>query len=81
MHIDFCEKDGQYFLVLVDSHSKWLEVVPMTTTLSKTIEVLRSIFASYGLPEEVVSDNGPQFTSTEFKQFLRGLMPQNKPLS
>lgn len=70
---DSCEKDKQYFLVLVDNHSEWLEVVHMaTTTSAKTIEVLRSIFASYGLPEEVVSDNGPQFTSSEFKQFLRG---------
>lgn len=43
-----------------------------TTTSAKTIKVLRSIFASYGLPEEVVSDNGPQFTSSEFKQFFRG---------
>lgn len=61
-----------YFLVLVDSQSKWLEVVPMkTTTSAKTIEVLRNLFASQGLPEEVVSDNGPQFTSGEFKQFLR----------
>ncbi|XP_030286082.1 uncharacterized protein K02A2.6-like [Sparus aurata] len=88
IHIDFCEKDKQYFLVLVDSHSKWLEVVHMTTTTSaKTIEVLRSIFASYGLPEEVVSDNGPQFTSSEFKQFLRSngikqtLVPAYHPAS
>lgn len=88
LHVDFCEKDKQFFMVLVDSHSKWLEVVPMTTTTSaKTIEVLRSIFASYRLPEEVVSDNGPQFTSSEFKQFLRGngikqtLVPAYHPAS
>lgn len=88
IHIDFCEKEKQYFLVLVDSHSKWLEVVHMTTmTSTKTIEVLRSIFASYGLPEEVVSDNGPQFTSSEYKQFLRSngikqtLVPAYHPAS
>jgi len=88
IHIDFCEKDKQYFLVLVDSHSKWLEVVPMTTTTAvKTIDVLRNIFASQGLPEEVVSDNGPQFTSCEFKQFLRSngikqtLVPAYHPAS
>lgn len=43
-----------------------------TTTSAKTIEVLHRICASYGVPEVVVSDNGPQFTSSEFKQFLRG---------
>lgn len=38
--------------------------------VKRTIEVLRNLFAAYGLPEEVVSDNGPQFASAEFKQFL-----------
>lgn len=71
IHIDFAEKDKQYFLVVIDSHSKWLEVFHMSNiTSSKTIEVLRSLFASYGMPEEVVSDNGPQFTSHEFEQFM-----------
>lgn len=71
IHLDFVEKEKQFFLVVVDSHLKWLEVFHMTSiTSSKTIEVLRGLFASYGLPEEVVSDNGPQFTSTEFRQFL-----------
>ncbi len=72
VHIDFGEYQGQKFLVLIDSRSKWIEVELMTsTTTSKTIEVLRELFAAYGLPEEVVSDNGPQFTADEFKQFLR----------
>lgn len=88
VHIDFCEKDKQYFLVLVDSHSKWLEVVPMkTTTSAKTIDVLRTLCASQGLPEELVMDNGPQFVSCEFKQFLRSngikqsLVPAYHPAS
>ena len=37
----------------------------------KTIEVLRSLFARYGIPEEVASDNGPQLASEEFSQFLK----------
>ena len=50
---------------------KWVEVFFMTsTTTTKTVEVLRSLFASYGLPKEVVSDNGPQFTSGEFQAFM-----------
>ena len=39
--------------------------------LEKTIEVLRSLFAHYGIPEEVVSDNGPQLASEELSQFLK----------
>lgn len=71
IHIDFAEKDKQYFLVVIDSHSKWFEVFPMSSTTShNTIVVLRSLFSAYGLPEELVSDNGPQLVSKEFTQFL-----------
>ena len=31
---------------------------------------LRSCFATYGIPEKLVSENGPQFTSDEFKKFV-----------
>lgn len=37
----------------------------------RTIDLLRQLFASYGLPEEVVSDNEPQFISTPFADFMR----------
>ena len=40
------------------------------TTSAKTIETLRSWFAVLGLPETLVSDNGPQFTSEEMEVFL-----------
>ena len=42
-----------------------------TTTAPKTIEVLRQLFCKYGLPDQIVSDNGPQFISTEFAVFLK----------
>ena len=62
---------GKTLLVAVDSHSKWPEVLEMnTTSAAKTVTVLREMFARYGLPEQVVTDNGPQFTSSEFSQFL-----------
>ena len=59
------------YFVMVDVHSKWPEVFEMTsTTSSNTIAVLRRVFASHGLPLQLVSDNGPQFVSEEFKQYL-----------
>ena len=71
VHIDFCQKGTDFFLVLVDSHSKWIEVKLMkSTTSERTIDELRLIFADHGLPEEVVSDNGPQFISAEFAEFM-----------
>ena len=40
-------------------------------TSQRTIAVLRDLFSSYGLPEEVVSDNGPQFVSHDFSSFMK----------
>ena len=58
--------------MIVDAHSKWPEVLEMPcTSAAKTITALRKLFASYGLPEQVVSDNGPQFTSEEFQSFMK----------
>ncbi|KXJ23209.1 Uncharacterized protein K02A2.6 [Exaiptasia diaphana] len=73
IHIDFAGpfKDSMFFVV-VDAHSKWPEVIPMkSTTSSKTIEVLRNLFARFGIPEQLVSDNGPQFVSDEFQTFMK----------
>jgi transposase InsO family protein len=39
-------------------------------TSTHTIEVLRTIFARNGIPSRVVTDNGSQFTSSEFQQFM-----------
>ena len=61
---------GRMYLVLVDAYSKYPEVVKMnTTTSSATISVLREVFSRQGLPEILVSDNGPQFTFSEFQEF------------
>ena len=62
---------GHMFLVLIDAHSKWLEVRLMpSTTSTAIISTLRSIFAQFGLPSVIVTDNGRNFTSAEFEQFL-----------
>ena len=62
---------GKMLLIAVDAHSKWPEVLVMnSTTTSKTITALREMIPRHDLPEQVVSDNGPQFTSLEFCHFL-----------
>ena len=63
---------GRMFVVIVDAHSKWPEVYEMSSTSTdSTIAILRHVFAAYGLPQQLVSDNGPQFASSEFAQFLK----------
>ena len=53
--------------MVVDTDTKWLEVIPTATiSAEKTIEVLRTLFASYGLSQKLVSDNWAQFTASSF---------------
>jgi transposase InsO family protein len=60
------------FLTIVDAHSKWPEMQIMSfTTSTQTIDRLRTTFSRYGVPVQVVTYNGPQFTSAEFQLFLK----------
>jgi hypothetical protein len=72
IHLDFaCPcSDGNTYLVIIDSYSRWPEISLMSSTSSvATINVLRHLFDRYGLPHVIVSDNGTQFTSGEFREF------------
>ena len=73
IHIDFAGPFmGKMFLIVVDAHSKWMEVsIVQSATSNSTLEKLRALFATHGLPEVIVSDNGTAFTSTEFQEFVR----------
>ena len=73
IHIDFAGPFmNRMFLIVVDSHSKWLEIEVMSSVTSEaTIEKLREMFARFGIPMQLVSDNGPQFTSREFAEFTK----------
>ena len=72
VHADFSMFRNMNYLVVLDSFSKWFEVVPMkSTTASRTVEELRKLFAQHELPEELGSDNGPQFFASEFEVFMR----------
>ncbi|XP_049294146.1 uncharacterized protein K02A2.6-like [Anopheles funestus] len=73
IHIDYAGPvSGSMLLLVVDAYSKWVEVkVTQSTTAAATIDLLDGLFATYGTPVTVVSDNGTQFTSTDFKSFLQ----------
>ena len=73
LHIDFAgPRKGKYYMVLCDAFSKWIEVEIMSSIdAGHTIKKLVSIFARFGLPDVIVSDNAPTFTSSEFQEFLK----------
>ena len=56
----------------MDSYSKWPEVLrSRRRTTGTTIGFLHELFAQFGVVDCVVSDNGSQFTSVEFKEFCK----------
>ncbi|CAH8583497.1 unnamed protein product [Dicrocoelium dendriticum] len=59
-------------LVATCYYSKWPEIhLCGDVTTSTVIRWLKHLFARFGFPEEIVTDNGPQFTNYEFKRFLQ----------
>lgn len=75
VHTDFIGPyKGYDFLLLIDAKTKWPEVLLMkSTTASKTVDAFRKVFSQFGLPLQVVSDNGPQYTISTFTDFLKKL--------
>ena len=66
--------DGSEYLVIIDYYSKMPIVRKMPTSQcnsAKTITVLKELFAANGIPEEIRSDNGPQFASHLFAEFTK----------
>ncbi|PIO77768.1 hypothetical protein TELCIR_00109 [Teladorsagia circumcincta] len=62
VHIDYAGPiNGTMYLVFVDSYSKWPEFSEMSSSTTKaTLRVLTMLFARYGNPRVIVSDNGTQ---------------------
>ena len=62
------------YLVVSDYFSQYLEVIKLIATVSSTvISGFKSLFARYGIPEEVVSDNGLQYKSGGILQFCQAI--------
>ena len=71
IHIDHAGPyHNQLWLIIVDAHSKWLDIYPVSSTNSQTtIDMLRVSFSTHGLPEMIVSNNAASFTSAQFAEF------------
>ena len=72
VHVDYARPFlGKYYFILVDAFSRWIEVhIVDSTSATSTINVICKNFSTYGLPKQLVSDNGPAFTSNELRVFM-----------
>ena len=67
---DLFELKGHPYLLVIDYFSRYIEVAKLSSTTSPDVSVhLQSMFARHGIPEQFISDNGPQFSSTSFAKF------------
>lgn len=69
---DLFELDGSYYLIMVDYYSNFIEVASLkhNTTTRNVIKHLKETLARYGIFDTLISDNGSQYTSAEFKSFV-----------
>ena len=64
--------DGETLLTVIDLYSRFPFAVRLPSGSSKNIIIaLRRIFAIFGMPVRLISDNGTPFRSAEFEEFLR----------
>ena len=70
VHLDFCELNKIKFLIVCDAFSKWVDIRVVNTHQSQeVIDNLCDIFANFGLPHVLVTDNESSFCSELFKNF------------
>ena len=63
--------EGKMILIVIDSHSEWIEAFPTKSSTSlAVIELSRTLFAQFGVPEVVVMDSSSCFVSEEFETLL-----------
>ena len=60
------------YILIIDYFSRFIEVIKLKgTTSGGVIEALKSVFSCHGIPEIIMSDNGPQYSSSEFNVFAK----------
>ena len=69
---DLFELNNKHYLIVVDKYSRWIEIKSLSSTKAQSVvKCMKNIFAVHGIPETVQSDNGPQYTSMEYRDFAR----------
>ena len=69
---DLCDGNGRTRLVVCDYFSNFIEVETLQSITTRGVSrALKGLFARYRVPDTLVTDNGPQFSSTEFLTFSK----------
>ena len=59
------------YLVIIDAYSKWIDIKKMCDISSESaIRALKEYISIWGLPHQIVTDNGPAFASEQFQEFV-----------
>ena len=67
---DLFELNGTTYMLLVDYYSRYIEVQKLpSVTSASVITAMKAVFSHHGIPATVVSDNGPQYSSQERREF------------
>lgn len=68
--VDLCVVNGNNYLVMCDYYSNYPEACHLKSTTSQSVvNAMKYVFSGQGIPKEVFSDNGPQFSCSEFRVF------------
>ena len=81
IHIDFYGPlpTSEYLLVAVDRYSRFPEVeIVHSTRASTVIPKLDKMFSVHGIPDTIISDNGPPFNGDDYARYLKALGIQAK---
>ena len=67
---DLFELKGKLYLIVVDYESSWFEIKELRKeSSSAVIQALKELFAIHGIPDLIMSDNGPQYSADSFREF------------
>lgn len=68
---DFYQVNGRQYLIYADRYTGWIEVSKVPNTSFGSLQkCLNTWFRTFGVPEEISSDGGPPFNSTDYRNFL-----------
>ena len=78
--MDLFEWEQKHYLLVVDYYSRYIEIARLANTMTnEVLKHTKSIYARHGIPEVLISDNGPQYASSQFAVFAQNVWVQKLP--